>query len=625
MIRIRASSFWRRFNRTPDFKCCDILLTSSSVQLIRSYSCTMRPRQAANSQCSNLEHWKSSLAMLTVHHVRMSLEETEELELALDTARATVRRERNSMLPVHRLPPELLTKIFYYAPEAAVSREEVVWNPTVFRLRDVAKLMAVCGRWREIVENTAILWSSVSDWDVETFSQRAQHVRLACHFRQVSSEDAIQQFLRTNGLRIREFHILESDIYSLDLSLLHELEAFSLAGFSWSWSNIDSNLPRLRSLALRNCIGFPRGPLPSLTQVSLRNCDIHDISSLLRFLSQVPNLRDLHLKDCLPRHVPQDIGIATFAFKHLRRLVVDDEPAKIAVLLSHMALKSGSAVVTRSDAPIDTVKSAILRTFNVEPITKLAIIRRRRSLTLIICGPTSAACHSWSKFFGTVRAQLPSIMDLIPEARPRELWVYESHSSHMVTKQWVKATKMDLPGIPDSVEAIVASVPFFPELLRSIDVPDNATSVACPVLRTVHILVDGKKYHVRRWRSPWTAHLSTVAARRANAGHPIQRVKFTSFHTSSKRSFALEGIRALRSMVDHVDRATQMDCPIMEMPLVCTLPDGPWWPSWVDKWDLRYPDTGWNSDEELCSYYDMDSEDPYMDATQDEFEWSPSM
>ncbi|OCH86330.1 hypothetical protein OBBRIDRAFT_244909 [Obba rivulosa] len=261
-------------------------------------------------QDANFKLWEASLKDLRSNHMSMRHEQIEKLHLELALSKAVLCRAHNDTLPISRLPPEILTHIFYYipSPSRSTTRKEVIWVSDMFRLEDVIALTAVCSRWRDIIVNTAILWSSLNDNPWPGFLERSRGVNLRYLVKQRSRAmplpDAHELFA-ANGPRISEIQIMAHEsLRSVYTPLEHyvqvdALQFLSMRGIFTFPTLFASSIPHLRNLTLRNCSGIPKGPLPCLIQLSLTAIKGASCADVLNLLSHAPSIQDLHLVNTL--------------------------------------------------------------------------------------------------------------------------------------------------------------------------------------------------------------------------------------------------------------------------------------------------------------------------------------
>lgn len=84
----------------------------------------------------------------------------------LRDASTLVHTIHNERLPIHRLPPEILARIFSDVRISVYSRSTLSlaqpqWTFPVYDDRELCSLLLVCRRWREVALNSPLLWSHV--------------------------------------------------------------------------------------------------------------------------------------------------------------------------------------------------------------------------------------------------------------------------------------------------------------------------------------------------------------------------------------------------------------------------------------------------------------------------------
>ncbi|KAA1474702.1 hypothetical protein DENSPDRAFT_841327 [Dentipellis sp. KUC8613] len=131
----------------------------------------------------------------------------------IERIRSLLRRHRNTLLPVHRLPTEILAYIFWYTAEEDEDKEYSIqelpmvpahtslpWSKLeAVRLPDVQsiiKITHVCSQWRSIALAHGNLWSNL---DLETISihsipeilARSQNHALSASIREDKSQGSL--------------------------------------------------------------------------------------------------------------------------------------------------------------------------------------------------------------------------------------------------------------------------------------------------------------------------------------------------------------------------------------------------------------------------------------------------
>ncbi|KAM5543650.1 hypothetical protein V8D89_002901 [Ganoderma adspersum] len=252
---------------------------------------------------------------------------------AFGQGRAIIGGLMNAAAPIHRMPPELLAKIFILSPRAithASKEHKLAHWP--FRdeadMADLHKLTKVCRYWRELAIATPMLWTTVG-----TVSTRDDHrnsvlfhcskylpdspsLGLTVHLDlQQSSTAKMVEFMLTHAPNVRELHVW--DIASIpDVpSFWRSFDASNLEHCTfWSDDTLQFRNPQpqtnpelpffnggasLRSLCLADFSfhGFPPNAFPALTLllVSASAESRVTMADLFKFLVGCPRLEELYI------------------------------------------------------------------------------------------------------------------------------------------------------------------------------------------------------------------------------------------------------------------------------------------------------------------------------------------
>ncbi|PIL32843.1 hypothetical protein GSI_04960 [Ganoderma sinense ZZ0214-1] len=258
---------------------------------------------------------------------------SEHVEATLLNAVAALRRTRNSLRPVNKLPPELLSHIFSLVPGPARGHGSLGWTPdfgphAIAPVVDLLPLLAVCSRWRSVATSSSFLWSTIDNRNQHAFSISSGYrpVRgfLDVHISRTSLlhgssiprqpfelDTSFLDLLLHDGHRVRE---LFADVPAVFLRVLMQLSGESLQRcilFLTESDDVDSVraggplfrgcTPKLKSLIIKNVLIIPSNDFPSLTHLILECAGFHlyefpyAFSDILQFLSRCPNLEVLHL------------------------------------------------------------------------------------------------------------------------------------------------------------------------------------------------------------------------------------------------------------------------------------------------------------------------------------------
>ncbi|KAJ7127082.1 hypothetical protein C8R44DRAFT_113557 [Mycena epipterygia] len=294
-----------------------------------------------------------------------SVPELDVMERGLQIAAAKLRGMRNSVQPINRLAPELLSKIFSEAqvhlpsflplpPSGIHDYQEWDWCNWLL-------LLQVCRHWRGVIASSPALWSVMcSSTNPMEFIRRSHGadltVYLGVRFRGFPA--SLMEALAPHTSRFKEFHMLAEgpeDVVKLKLfsspaPRLHSLmiEVEGREDLSTALPPIFAGrMPKLRQLALGYFTSWPKGYFHNLTHLALYNQKENSWSStseFLDFLEYSPRIEELALVRGGPMR-SSGTDVAPFlgrlvSLKRLQRLSIGEWPSAliIARLLSHLSL-----------------------------------------------------------------------------------------------------------------------------------------------------------------------------------------------------------------------------------------------------------------------------------------------
>ncbi|EMD35401.1 hypothetical protein CERSUDRAFT_116174 [Gelatoporia subvermispora B] len=564
-----------------------------------------------NLESANKKHWKRYLETLQSHNMHMSFDDLRELDRELIKAQVLVRRVLNSKLPIHRLPTEVLTLIFYRVPESSISPKKVIWCPAIFRMKDVIALAAVCRQWRDVVYGAAILWSSVNRLGVVGgHLKRTCGARLNVQVRRVDKNTKqLQSFFVNYGSRLRELHVLgPEDSLSVNFPPLQKahfdatnMEVLSLIGLLNTPHVLKLPTLNLRRLVIINStnLTLPTGQLERLTQLCLSKTNTISTIQVLNLFSRAPALQDAQLINTFDDGNAVPFSSDNIFMKHLRRLSIKaDDPDKVSSFLSHLIIEPTMALRIRYNYSRITMPSDYKLPDSLTPITEpishLTVIRRGISLKFIAASSTSGIALDWMvSYCEDQDLSLSFYSDMLPRARLQE-----------VSFVWVNSYSKSLPpdlaqALPDSVGTLNTSTVYLEYLVDEFGLDGPAP---CPNLATLRVMIDRQRSRADLALSKICPCLTEIAERREKVGHPLQCVIFASFNNEDGEKLKLSGINALKRVV-RVEYEAHSELPAMEMPAVCTTGDGSWWPSWNYQWKDAGPGIidDWVEDEDVST------------------------
>lgn len=280
---------------------------------------------------------------------------------------AALCKQRNSLVPIGRLPPELLTNILTLAAK----------DHRTMTARAM-ELSAVSARWWKVLAATPAVWVDVR-WGDAGCSSALQRSRTRpldiCVAKNNKTSRSIAEFVELitpHSARWRSlswaapgFDYLKPAFPSTHFPLLEELSI----EISYPTLFILSDAPKLRTLVLKQVIfPFSMTQLPALTSLSIESIDIEmlpSVSDLVYLLRSMPLLQTLKLEDLLyirdepppPQHFDLPVNLPNLEVLKLKGIV---ETVVIRLLqtiraenLVHIAFGHSDADRFASDAIVD--------------------------------------------------------------------------------------------------------------------------------------------------------------------------------------------------------------------------------------------------------------------------------
>lgn len=329
----------------------------------------------------------------------------------LRRAEKEVNASENALLPVNRLPPEILLHIFRLVilQQKIVSRSS---SNTSVRIGDIwsimepvpdraATIISVCRRWRSAALADPGLWTVISDRQDRRPLTIAGQSRAAFELRLLATPShAVRELLESEGHRVRAIQWDKANVRPIDLSVLAtpgcRLEKLVL-GMSLHSPTISASMftpilhtqtAYLRWLTLHDCNVLPGTSLPNLTGLHLDGYPGPGASrALCSLLACAPKLTDLVLSRITLADGPTDFRAhAPLPLPSLRRLVFADgvSPESIAGFLAHVELPVSLSLRVHADP----VFAGLARTPAFRDATDAYFTSERSDV--ILTGPSAA-------------------------------------------------------------------------------------------------------------------------------------------------------------------------------------------------------------------------------------------
>ena len=272
-----------------------------------------------------------------------------------------LKRSRNSLLDVGRVPPEILGHIFRFNITTEVG------DPQFAGIQKGSyNFLLVCHHWFEVAHRIPELWSfwgnRLEDWKRQhprsgTSPPKLDLVLDGMERRLGSFDGDLQDALRDYAARdaIRKVHLRGDDIPLLTTivsSLTPEdyqessIESIALSGVDASHFLFQHNFKKLRDLSLSGRFMLSYWAWNSLSQtttlinLSLSSNSLFEIpttSQLLSILASNPNIRTLVLES-LRVHDSEDNSDFRVPMRHLEKLTLEGRPKHIFPILHRLEL-----------------------------------------------------------------------------------------------------------------------------------------------------------------------------------------------------------------------------------------------------------------------------------------------
>ncbi|KAJ7034967.1 hypothetical protein C8F04DRAFT_1259330 [Mycena alexandri] len=296
-----------------------------------------------------------------------TMSELDAMEKRLQITSAKLRGMRNSLQPINRLPPELLTHIFSevqlrlpsFLPLPSSGAHDYIaadWCEWLW-------LLQVCRHWRGVIASSPALWSNVcSSGSALEFLRRSQGAELTVYLgvRFPGFSPTLMEALAPHTSRFKEFHMLAEgpELQDVLKQKLFSSPAPRMTSLLIEMEGVDDlssvlppifrgHMPKLKHLALGYFTSWPKGYFRNITSLCLyhqKESSWSSTTEFLDFLADSPRIEEI----CLIRGGPMrpsgtDVPPAAgryISLKRLRKLDIGEWPSAftIARFLSHLSL-----------------------------------------------------------------------------------------------------------------------------------------------------------------------------------------------------------------------------------------------------------------------------------------------
>jgi hypothetical protein len=270
----------------------------------------------------------------------------------LERELAALKTKRNDLLPMYRLPPEIVADVFKLVQHGCRSVDKMdPWHTYDGRWCDV---MLVCRRFREMAVDTPALWVMVdygthpSDWR-GLCMHRASHLPLCTRN---ATRDSLTILPRMQTLEIRDRAVAD-EILNVPMLALHALHiALNKDANEEEYLDLykmSHYSPALAYIGLTNVPLDALPPLHSLRRIELKSVVVCDgLDGFFKLLSQVASVEVLCLcyLDFDGVEPPRDLEKTHVSLPCLRSLLVDDAPKSVESYLRVLPLPTLDLVIS---------------------------------------------------------------------------------------------------------------------------------------------------------------------------------------------------------------------------------------------------------------------------------------
>ncbi|KAK0199493.1 hypothetical protein DFS33DRAFT_1367452 [Desarmillaria ectypa] len=300
--------------------------------------------------------------------VKWNTGKLDKMEKRLQTAVAVVRGARNSLQPVNRIPPELLSAIFSMAQHHLPGFLPLFGPQSTYnQATNWMCVLRVCRHWRGVAATFHSLWTTISnERSPHTFLKRSGDslITVVAGLTKTYFDQQYVSAIIESLPRIRELHVdfwetgslLGSSIFLAEtsapnlvsLSLLMNKEPVFVGLHPALRKLFNDEIPKLKQLCLGYFTSWPKGYFTNLTHLCLYDQDRSSrpsTSNFLDILESSPQLETLALIDAGPtRYISDDLPLVP-----IDRLVALDRLCEFSMnscngifaitrLLSHLSL-----------------------------------------------------------------------------------------------------------------------------------------------------------------------------------------------------------------------------------------------------------------------------------------------
>ena len=277
---------------------------------------------------------------------------------SLEESTYSLKRYRNTFVPISRLPTEILSNIFKFTLPASFGILDFLPVPIV-----PSYISHVCHRWRDISLNMPYLWSHInfaqltpagatemlarakmaplhlkaktSRWSTKKFEtflgQIEAHIHHTRHLSIMATPQILEQTFRrlvSSAPSLEQFFIVNRSKSNLPVTIPVNI--------------FDGIAPKLISLRLDNCgIHWKSPSLKGLRDLELSSFPMGartNVNTWLDALNQMSQLEKLSLRDGIPIHSVVPLPVIPVVLSSLTKLDISASARECVAVLAHLVL-----------------------------------------------------------------------------------------------------------------------------------------------------------------------------------------------------------------------------------------------------------------------------------------------
>jgi hypothetical protein len=457
-----------------------------------------------------------------------------------------IRFRRNMLVPINRLPPDVLVLIPHYW--SAHEREE-----------NVIALTHVCRTWREIFISRASLWTDFRCADSEktrVYLERSRSAPINVWLERrlgLFPNDPFLEIVPHTISRLKYLSVKTTSGHFQDIIryLFHPaplLEVLAINGNHLNWLRgpvlpteiFEGDLSSLRELRLHSVQTiFPWRNMNNLASFSLYSCgSTASVEQLLDFFESSPRLTEVKLFFTGPTQGVGDGRLVGLA--HLKRLSVSGiQPPHL--LLDHLIVPVGANVSTIFRSPGPCIEDHLPRSLdnlrNFTHFTEIHLLYQPELASVRFTGPNGQVCIASSSPGPDAERIVPRSLAPLDTSKTRYLEI--TNCTLTTELHEVLASLTDLHTL--IISRCRDTFAFLLGLMLTFS-PNG--SVVCPKLEEL-VFRTSKDFDMEA--------MAEVAAERASEGAPLKLVKVVSFG----EPVPMEGVEKLLEHVSHVETSVE--------------------------------------------------------------------